>query len=307
MASAFPLVYQQEFSLFLNRCIPGYREKSGTAVRWVQKERKTKPRGRNCRAAEEAGMAGTYGKVFSLAKENEPVPGCTISGALVPGVTVFSLGAGTDISAERYPAEGMQLMLAGKARLEYGSGKTGIELVSGDAVIKEAGSDIGVRAPGDAVYVEILSGKEDVMNSAVKAGEVFRLAELVPFREGRIVNMDVMSGPRMKFAVMAFDAGCALPPHAAPGDAIVFALERSMSSGRVRISASRRAISTASERRIGSRWRSSSRSLNERGGIAEDKRAGQRSLTFLTELQMRAFAESCGKLFMEDVCPQPAA
>ena len=26
-----------------------------------------------------------------------------------------------------------------------------------------------------------------------------------------------------------------------------------------------------------------------------------------TELQMRAFAESCGKLFMEDVCPQPAA
>lgn len=50
-------------------------------------------------------MAGTYGKVFSLAKENEPVPGCTISGALVPGVTVFSLGTGTDISAERYPRE----------------------------------------------------------------------------------------------------------------------------------------------------------------------------------------------------------
>lgn len=222
MASAFPSVYQQEFSLFLNRCIPGYREKSGTAVIWVQN--KGKP-GLAAAVAQEAEVAGTYGKVFSLAGENEPVPGCTISGALVPGVTVFSLGAGTDISAERYPAEGMQLMLAGKARLEYGSGKTGIELVSGDAVIKEAGSDIGVRAPGDAVYVEILSGNEDVMNSAVKAGEVFRLAELVPFREGRIVNMDVMSGPRMKFAVMAFDAGCALPPHAAPGDAIVFALE----------------------------------------------------------------------------------
>ena len=170
-------------------------------------------------------MEAIYGKAFSLAKENEPVPGCTVSGALMPRVTVFSLGAGTDISAERYPAESIQLMLTGRARLEYGSGKPGIELVSGDAVIKEAGADIGVRAPGDSVYVEILSGKEDIMNSAVKAGEVFRLGELVPFREGRIVNMDVMSGPRMKFAVMAFDAGCALPPHAAPGDAIVFARE----------------------------------------------------------------------------------
>ena len=178
------------------------------------------------REAEVDEMAGTYGKIFSLAKENEPVPGCTVSGGLMPGVTVFSLGKGTDISAERYPAESIQLMLAGRALLEYGlPGKLSIELGSGDAVIKEAGADIGVRAPGDAVYVEIMSGKDDVMNSAVKAGEVFRLGELVPFREGRIVNMDVMSGPRMKFAVMAFDAGCALPPHAAPGDAIVFALE----------------------------------------------------------------------------------
>ena len=193
-----------------------------TAVIWVQN--KGKP-GLAAAVAQEAEVAGTYGKVFSLAGENEPVPGCTISGALLPGVTVFSLGTGTDISAERYPRESIQIMLTGRARLEYASGNPGIELVSGDAVIKEAGTDIGVRAESDAVYLEIMSRKEDVMNSAVKAGEVFRLGELVPWREGKIVSMDVMSGPRMKFAVMAFDAGCALPPHAAPGDAIVFALE----------------------------------------------------------------------------------
>lgn len=63
------------------------------------------------------------------------------------------------------------------------------------------------------------------MNEAIKAGEVFRLAELVPYVDGKIVNMDVVSNDKMKFVVMAFDQGCALSEHAAPGEAIIFALD----------------------------------------------------------------------------------
>ena len=63
------------------------------------------------------------------------------------------------------------------------------------------------------------------MNNAVKAGEVFKLAELVPYQEGRIVNMDVVHNEKMKFVVMAFDAGTGLSEHAAPGEAIIFALD----------------------------------------------------------------------------------
>ena len=40
---------------------------------------------------------------FSLALENPPVPGCTVSGEILPGVFVFSLAEGTDISPESYP------------------------------------------------------------------------------------------------------------------------------------------------------------------------------------------------------------
>ena len=43
------------------------------------------------------------------------------------------------------------------------------------------------------------------MNQAVKIGEVFRLGELVPYQDGKIVNMDVTSSKTMKFALMAFD------------------------------------------------------------------------------------------------------
>lgn len=63
------------------------------------------------------------------------------------------------------------------------------------------------------------------MNSALKAGEVFSLADLVPYRAGRVVNMDIARGDSMKFVVMAFDEGTGLEEHAAPGEALIFALE----------------------------------------------------------------------------------
>ena len=63
------------------------------------------------------------------------------------------------------------------------------------------------------------------MNQAVKIGEVFRLGELVPYQDGKIVNMDVTSSKTMNFALMAFDAGTGLSEHAAPGDALIFALD----------------------------------------------------------------------------------
>ena len=52
------------------------------------------------------------------------------------------------------------------------------------------------------------------MNEAIKAGEVFKLAELVPYVEGKIVNMDVAHNDRMKFVVMAFDEGTGLSEYA---------------------------------------------------------------------------------------------
>ena len=63
------------------------------------------------------------------------------------------------------------------------------------------------------------------MNSAIQAGEVFQLAKLVPYQEGKIVNMDIVHNEKMKFVIMAFDKGTGLSEHAAPGEAIVFALD----------------------------------------------------------------------------------
>ena len=59
----------------------------------------------------------------------------------------------------------------------------------------------------------------------IKPGEIFKLAELLPYSEGKIINMDIVHNEKMKFVVMAFDEGTGLTEHAAPGEAIIFALD----------------------------------------------------------------------------------
>ena len=84
---------------------------------------------------------------------------------------------------------------------------------------------MGMGTKERSVYTEVTVRKESMMNEFVKAGEVFRLEDLVPYGEGKIVNMDVVHNDKMKLVVMAFDEGTGLSEHAAPGEAIVFALD----------------------------------------------------------------------------------
>ena len=134
---------------------------------------------------------------FSLSEDHAPKAGLTIStretesGSV--GVTYFSLGSNTDISAERYPEDVLYLG-------NFGSGE--------------------FRLRNAVEEKERLRTLEQV-----KAGEVFRLSDLLSYEKGSIVNMDVASNPNMKFVVMAFDAGTGLSEHSAPGDALIFALE----------------------------------------------------------------------------------
>lgn len=172
-------------------------------------------------------MKEKVGEVFSIAEDNQPVPGCTISKAVYSGtndIIYFSLAKNTDISAEIYPYN--KLLIVAEGSLEvYGADGFYKELLSGDSIITFTDTPMGMRTTEGAVYTEITIRKEDIMNEAIKAGEVFKLAELVPYAEGRIVNMDVVHNDKMKFVVMAFDEGTGLSEHAAPGEAIIFVLD----------------------------------------------------------------------------------
>ena len=172
-------------------------------------------------------MKEAVGRVFSIARDNRPVPGCTVSKTICDGengVSVFSLADQTDISAEIYPYH--KLLIVADGRLEvYQSDGNSRGLGKGESLVTETDIPVGMRTDTGAVYTEIEIRRTDVMNNAIKAGEIFKLAELVPYQEGKIVNMDVVHNDKMKFVVMAFDAGTGLSEHAAPGEALIFALD----------------------------------------------------------------------------------
>lgn len=172
-------------------------------------------------------MKEKVGEVFSIAADNQPVAGCTISREVQGGdnaITYFSLAANTDISAEIHPYHKLLIVADGSLAV-YGTPEVQKTLQAGDSILTPADAPIGIRSSTEAVYTEIAIRRNDIMNEAVKAGEVFRLADLVPYVDGKIVNMDVVHNEKMKFVVMAFDEGTGLSEHAAPGEAIIFALD----------------------------------------------------------------------------------
>lgn len=167
------------------------------------------------------------GVVFSIAKENAPVPYCTISKNVVSGknsITYFSLAANTDISAESHPERKLLIVNGGDLEVFTREGQSRF-LKEGEFLLLPSGITAGMRSKEGVVYTEIALQKEDSMNQAIKAGEVFKLADLLPYQDGKIVNMDVVKGEGMKFALLSFDKGTGLSEHAAPGEAIVFALD----------------------------------------------------------------------------------
>ena len=153
-------------------------------------------------------MKEKTGAVFSIAKDNQPVAGCTISKEVYASgqdyISYFSLAKGTDISAEIYDYHKLLILHEGSMD------------VYTDKQVMRTGTK--------AIYTEI-SVRRNTMNNAVKAGEVFKLAELIPYQEGKIINMDVAHNEKMKFVIMSFDEGTGLSEHAAPGEALIFAID----------------------------------------------------------------------------------
>lgn len=171
-------------------------------------------------------MGVPAGIKFMLSELCETVPGCTISEALFPGnelVTAFSLASGTDISAESYPYA--KLVTVHRGNPAFFIGEHSVHLSAGECVVTPFGSMSGTEALVDTVYSEIMLKEETDMNQSIEFGKVFSLGNLVPYRDGKIVNMDIAKNDKMKFVVMAFDAGTGLSEHAAPCEAMIFALE----------------------------------------------------------------------------------
>lgn len=169
-------------------------------------------------------MNEKVGSTFSLVEENKPIPYCTISKEITNDISCFSLAKDTDISIEYYPYKKLFIVLYGSIEL-YNSDGVIKKINDQESFITKENENIGSRTDTNSIYIEIILRRIDNMNKNINFGEVFKLKELIPYQESKIINMDIVSNSKMKFVIMSFSSGTGLSEHAAPGEAIIFALE----------------------------------------------------------------------------------
>lgn len=175
-------------------------------------------------------MKEVAGKIFDIANDNQPVPGCTISKDVYAEndyyLNYFSLAEGTDISAETYQTPKIVWVKAGAMEVFTNDGQKW-QLGKDDVMILPVHIPVGMKATSaeGSVYVELALRGDSNMNQIVKSGKIFQLKDLLPYQDGKIINMDLINDDKLKFVVMSFGAGTGLSEHAAPGEALIFALD----------------------------------------------------------------------------------
>ncbi len=162
------------------------------------------------------------GKPFSFAKTNAPLDHLTISEKIGPKLTVFSLGKNTSISKESYPKPCLYIGLSGSGVL---ISEKESYLSNGESYFSEAGEFLGKRGNEGFTYLEAALEKETHMNEIINKGKVFALKDLLPYQEGKVVNLTLLEDKTSQLAILAMSKGTELSPHKAPGEALLLILE----------------------------------------------------------------------------------
>ena len=162
------------------------------------------------------------GKPFSFAKTNKPLDSLTISERIWPEITVFSLGRKTSISKESYPCPSLYIGLGGHGLLES---ENAVSISFGDFYLSKEGQCLGKVAQEGFIYLEWLLEREAKMNELLNKGKTFALKEMLPYQEGKIVNLTLMESKASQLALIAMSKGTELSPHKAPGEALLLILD----------------------------------------------------------------------------------
>ena len=173
-------------------------------------------------------MKEKTGQIFSITKDNPTVAGCTVSKSIYGesgyDIAYFSLAEYTDISAETYEYPKFCIVNSGEMEV-YTIDNEVWKLSADESIVLPMGKPVGMRTETGCIYTEIAIRKESDMNKVLETGKVLKLADLLPYQEGRIVNMDLINDEKLKFVIMSFDEGTGLSEHSAPGEALIFALD----------------------------------------------------------------------------------
>lgn len=120
-------------------------------------------------------MKEKTGRVYSVAEENAPVPGCTISREISDGeryIGYFSLAEDTDISAEIYTYHKLLIVAEGRLEVYFGGKTLSCGALEGEGIIGYEGEEHPIKAGENFCFAR--GGRH-----SVKANGRFKMALLL--------------------------------------------------------------------------------------------------------------------------------
>lgn len=174
-------------------------------------------------------MSSVTKNISPIIDKNTIISGCTVSTKLCENndlfCLAFSMDTHTSISEEQYPFQHIYYVLQGSLTVNKTEESTIYPLQREEAYIVPSRTVHAIHAPSDCIFLQIGLLKENLMNTTIDIKGIFQLKNLIPYQEGKIVNRDLIVTDNTRLAIIALSKGTALSEHAAPNEALLFALE----------------------------------------------------------------------------------
>ena len=168
-------------------------------------------------------------QIYNLDKDTKIVGKSVVSKRLFQNknvsVDIYAFDEGEELDHEMLFIDSLAWVIDGEAQLEYG--KKQMKLGRDGACLIEAKTWRKLKFTKKTKYL-LIDFKENVMIDHLDKASVFSLADAVGYESGKIVSKTLVKNDNGSMSLLSFDTDQELSTHAAPGDALLIALDGEM-------------------------------------------------------------------------------
>ena len=140
-------------------------------------------------------------------------------------VDVFAFDEGEELDHEMLFCDSLAWVVEGGASLHYGERQMRLSGEQACLIEKKVWRKLVFNEPTKYVSIDF---KEDLMIDHLPKAAIFSLAGAVEYEEGKIVSKTLVKNESGSMSLLSFSKDQQLSTHAAPGDALLIALEGEM-------------------------------------------------------------------------------
>ena len=168
-------------------------------------------------------------QIYSVDKDTKIVEKSVVSKRLFQNknasVDIYAFDEGEELDHEMLFIDSLAWVIDGEAQLEYG--KKQMKLGRNEACLIEAKTWRKLKFTKKTKYL-LIDFKEDLMIDHLPKAAIFSLVDTVEYEKGKIVSKTLVKNENGSMSLLSFDTDQELSTHAAPGDALLIALDGEM-------------------------------------------------------------------------------